>query len=66
MIKDLKTRHLTIQTRWVKTWFGFMKRKAVPEIRISGIWLARTGYSPREKIKVTIRKKQLTITPKKA
>lgn len=66
MKRDKKTRHYTIQTRWRKSRFGYMSKKPVPEIRISGLWLAAEGFFPKDKIKIEVRKKYLgieTITP---
>ncbi|MCP4482242.1 MAG: type I toxin-antitoxin system SymE family toxin [bacterium] len=60
MNRDKKTRYLKIQTRKLKSsWL--IEGKKVPEIRISGIWLAREGFFPKDKIKVEIRKEFLGI-----
>ncbi len=60
MNRDKKTRYLKIQTRKRKS--SWLKEgKKVPEIRISGIWLAREGFFPKDRIKVEIRKKFLGI-----
>lgn len=60
MSKDKKTRYLKIQTRKQKSRWVIGGKK-VPEIRISGIWLAREGFYPKDKIKVEIRKEFLGI-----
>ncbi len=53
-------RHLTIQKRKRKcSWLK--EGKIVPEIRISGIWLAREGFFPKDKIKVLVNKGFLEI-----
>ena len=50
---DKKIRFLTIQKRRIKSsWL--IGGKIVPEIRISGIWLAKIGFFPQQKIKVLI------------
>ncbi|MCP4481601.1 MAG: type I toxin-antitoxin system SymE family toxin [bacterium] len=53
MKTDKEIRYLTIQKRRRKcSWL--VGGKIVPEIRISGIWLARKGFFPHQKIKVSI------------
>ncbi len=60
MEKNKKIRHFTIQKRkrkcaWLK------EGKIVPEIRMSGIWLAREGFFPKDKIKVLVNRGFLEI-----
>ncbi len=54
-------RYFTIQTRYRKSRCMYVSRKKVPEIRISGIWLAEKGFYPKKKIKVTVRENFLGI-----
>ncbi len=55
-----KTRYLTIQKRKRKS--SWLKEgKIVREIRISGIWLAREGFFPKDKIKVLVNRGFLEI-----
>ena len=61
MNKSKKTRYYTIQRRWRKSRLGYMSKKPVPEIRISGIWLASEGFFPKDKIKIEVRKRYLGI-----
>ncbi|MCP4481724.1 MAG: type I toxin-antitoxin system SymE family toxin [bacterium] len=49
MNRNKKTRHLTIQTRYRKSRWMKLDKKKIPEIRISGIWLAEKGFIPRKK-----------------
>ncbi|MCP3659770.1 MAG: type I toxin-antitoxin system SymE family toxin [Bacteroidetes bacterium] len=65
MNRDKKTRYYTIQRRWRKSRSGLISRKAIPEIRISGIWLLKEGFFPSGKIRIEIRKKYIDITPYK-
>ena len=60
MNKVKRTRYLTIQKRKRKNkWL--QEGKIVPEIRISGIWLAQEGFYPKDKIKVTVGSYHLNI-----
>ncbi len=60
MNRAKETRYLTIQKRKRKS--SWLKEgKIVPEIRISGIWLAREGFFPKDKIKVLVNRGFLEI-----
>ena len=60
MIKMNSIRYLTIQKKRRKSrWL--LGGKIVPEIRISGVWLAKKGFFPKDKIKVVVRGRYLGI-----
>ena len=57
-----KERYLTIQgrSRIIRCRrYGYR----IPEIKLSGIWLAEQGFFPSKKVKVTIRRDVLLIQP---
>ena len=58
-----KTRYLKIQGRERATRWSYQKKVKVPEIKLSGLWLAEQGFYPSKPIKVTIRKDILLIQP---
>ncbi len=55
-----RTRTLTIQ---IDTRYGYLFRKEVPKLRLTGLWLMKAGFKPGEKVTVEIGPNKLILKP---